>query len=86
MLSYYVVNRVKFLHYKLSYDIRLEMVGGALPTKGELTEIAERLWDDRYGKTFVCFYLPGMQIDAGAYATGHSGQDVRILGWPTGVN
>lgn len=86
MLPYSVINKTKFLKYKLSYDIRIEMKG-ALPTKEELTEVAQQLWElEKYDKTFVCFYLPGMQVDAGAYATGHSGQDVRILGWPAEVN
>ena len=38
----------------------------------------------KYDRTFICFYLPGMKVDSGAWATTHftPNLDVRILGMP----
>jgi len=56
----------------------VELVGGRLPTKEELAAISQQLLErkgKRYERMFVCFYLPGMDVDAGAFATAHYNPD-----------
>lgn len=78
LYSYRVIGKEEFLTYKVSYDIEVRPVNNRLPTKGELAEIATKLRSRKHDKTFVCFYLPGMVLDAGAFATGHSTPSLQI--------
>lgn len=66
---------------KRSLDVRLNKK----VSEGTLRAIALKLkaQDSRsYDRTFICYYLPDMELDAGAWATTHFNPnlDVKILG------
>lgn len=68
--NYSVVKSNIFLHHKRSLDVLLE---AKLP-KEDLINLAHYLKAQdpkKYDRTFILFYLPGMKIDAGAWASGH---------------
>lgn len=76
-----VINEEVLLDQKRSLDIQLEEA----VSEDELRSIAKWLKASdlkSYNRTFICFYLPGMQVGAGAWATTHFTPDleVRILG------
>ncbi|MCP4161200.1 MAG: hypothetical protein GY760_14090 [Deltaproteobacteria bacterium] len=58
---------------KASYDVEVDLVQNRLPNESELKNIALEIKEDSgpVNNLFICFYLPGMKINAGAYATGH---------------
>lgn len=71
IIPYRIIKHETFLRYRASYDVEIDLIDGRLPNEAEITAIAKRLRSRRHDKTFVCFYLPGMVIDAGAFAIGH---------------
>lgn len=80
-ITYSIINCDTFLNYKRSLDVRLNKK----VSKATLRAIALMLkaQDSRhYERTFICYYLPGMEVDTGAWATTHFNPnlDVRILG------
>jgi hypothetical protein len=84
MIPYEVMNRDDSPPFKVSYDIKVNVVNGRLPTKEELKHISNHLrsQEEDYERMFVLFYLPGMEIDSGAYATAHHTpqlEGVRVL-------
>lgn len=81
MINFGIISDGTFLGYKRSVDVRLNYE----ISEEELEAIAWRIKKmDRfkYGRTFIGYYLPGMKIDAGYWATTHFTPDleVRILG------
>jgi hypothetical protein len=57
---------------KLALDIEVPLIDERLPSTKELSAIAEHLvGTPRHAKTWVLFYLPGMEAGAGAYASAH---------------
>ncbi len=59
-----------FLHYKRSLDVRLPRKVSETRLRAIAQELRAR--DSRtYDRTFICYYLPGMEIDRGAWATTH---------------
>lgn len=73
LIPYEIIDRDASPPFKVSFDIRVNLVDGRLPTNRELEDISKYLRSDaeKYNKTFVLFYLPGMEVDSGAYATAH---------------
>ena len=86
-----VQQKESFLNHKLSLDVELQPVGDNLPTESQLTALAKTLHSqyegDQYERVFICYYLPGMILDRGAWATSHFNPttEVRILGRDNGV-
>jgi hypothetical protein len=80
LIPYTVINRQEFQHYKVSIDVRLDLVEGRLPTEQELGAISRRLHSEekKHDKTFVLFYLPGMKVDAGAFASAHHEPNMQV--------
>lgn len=69
-LQFSIVRSNIFLHHKRSLDVRLDE---KLP-KDDLINLAHYLKAQdpkKYDRTFILFYLPGMKLDAGAWASGH---------------
>jgi len=66
---------------KRSLDVRLSKKVTAIVLHSIALELKERD-AKRYERTFICYYLPGMEVGAGAWATTHFNPelDVRILG------
>ena len=80
-VSYSIINSDIFLDYKRSLDVRLNKK----VSEETLRAIALKLkaQDSRnYERTFICYYLPDMEVGAGAWATTHFNPnlDVRIQG------
>jgi len=80
-VAYSIINSDTYLDWKRSLDVRLNKK----VSEDTLREIAFKLkaQDPRsYERTFICYYLPGMKIGAGAWATTHFNPnlEVRIQG------
>ena len=80
-VSYSIINDDKFQDYRRSLDIRLSK----RVSKEELEKIAyelKRQDSTNYERTFIVYYLPGMKVNAGGWATSHFNPDleIRILG------
>ncbi len=78
MIKYKILQKTKFLDMKVSYDVEIGLVEDRLPTESEILEIARKLRSRKHQRTFVCFYLPGMVVDSGAFATGHSTPETTV--------
>lgn len=62
-------------HFKRSIVIEIsEPVDAA-----NLTRIANSIKTDGYVRTFIEYYLPGMKINAGAWATSHFDPDLEVI-------
>ncbi len=82
-VTYSIINDTDFLSYKRSLDILLNKK----VSKDVLKTIAKKLIGtslNRYDKIFIVYYLPGMTVDAGGWATSHfkPNLEVRIIGEP----
>lgn len=78
--TYSVINSDIVPGIKRSLDIRLNKK----ISKSDLRDLAfelKRQDSQRYDRTFICYYLPGMTVDHGAWATTHFNPnlEVRIL-------
>ena len=78
-----MINREEFGTAKVSFDVRVDRVNGRLPTKEQLAAISNHLYakERKHDRTFVVFYLPGMKVNAGGFATAHHNPtlEVRLL-------
>ncbi len=54
----------------LSIDVRVSLVDGRRPNEGELGNIFSKL-GSCHDRISISFYLPGMEVGAGAFATAH---------------
>ncbi len=80
-VRYRIVSDDSILHFKRSVDVRLD----EKITEDQMRVIAIEIRDNEsqsYDRTFICYYLPGMEIGAGAWATSHfnPGLETRVLG------
>jgi hypothetical protein len=69
-IHYTIINEETYLDIKTSIDIRLD----SEVDEEILYKIANELWEDgreKYERVFICYYLPDMEVDAGAWATTH---------------
>lgn len=73
LIAHTVLQSSEFGAYKASFDVRVDLVDGRLPTEAELVAISNRLKESAgtRERTFVAFFLPGMILDTGAFATAH---------------
>ena len=71
---------------KVSFDIGVTQVNGKLPTEKQLADISTylRTQERPHERTFVCFYLPGMEVGAGAWATAHFKPNLKV--WISNTN
>ncbi len=80
-ITYSIIDSSTFLDYKRSLDVRLnKKVSEAILRTIALKLKAQDL--RHYERTFICYYLPDMEVDAGAWATTHFNPNlkVKILG------
>jgi hypothetical protein len=65
---------------KISFDVLVDLVEGRLPSEAELVAVSQHLKDEAgpHERTFVLFYLPGMVVDSGAFATAHHNPDLEF--------
>ncbi|QEW06339.1 hypothetical protein [Nitrincola iocasae] len=82
-IPFEVIKQDQLGSIKLSLDVQVPLVDGRLPTADELGAVSEHLvaTSGKHDRTFVAFYLPGMEVGAGAFATAHHDpeMEVRIL-------
>lgn len=73
LIDFKVINHKEDLPFKVSWDIRVDLVDGRLPTEEELTDLSRALQrkNEDVERTFVLFYLPGMEVGSGAFAQAH---------------
>ena len=83
LLPYTVIDRTETERIKVSFDLRIDIVDGRLPNEDELGAISKYLigQEKNHERSFVVFYLPGMEVGAGAFATAHHNpkMEVKIL-------
>ncbi|MCK5127620.1 MAG: hypothetical protein KAR42_15290 [candidate division Zixibacteria bacterium] len=75
MHKYSIIKKEMFGRIKCSFDIRLENK----VSEAVLKKISLKLRKKKYDRVFICYYLPGMVVDAGAWATGHFNPDLKII-------
>jgi len=65
---------------KLSIDVEIELINGKLPNKNIITKISNYIVNknEGYHSYFICFYLPGMKLDAGAFATTYHNLTIKV--------
>ena len=81
-LEYEIIKQSSFQSDRRSVDVRLSRA-----VEAEALEVlAMRIRDQAPGfdRTFIAYYLPGMEVDGGAWATSHFNPEleVRVLGTP----
>ena len=80
LIPYKALKRSELGSMKLSLDVEVPLINEKLPTKKELGSLSEYLVnkEEAHDKTFVLFYLPGMELGAGAYASAHHNPDMQV--------
>ncbi len=80
-VSYDVLHETKLPGIKRSLDVRLSGRTDEARLRDIAMELKARDSED-YQRTFIVYYLPGMEVGAGAWATTHFNPklDVNILG------
>jgi hypothetical protein len=78
---YEIIGRDQAGNMKCSFDVRLEDRIPEAEIRSVAEEIKSREAED-CERTFIVYYLPGMEVDAGGWATSHfnPGLEVRVLG------
>lgn len=76
-LEYSVINKEVSLPFKVAFDVRIPQKYSKL----QLKEISRGLISESQNanRVFVVYYLPGMKVDAGAWATAHKGEEIKIM-------
>lgn len=72
-----IIEESTFYNYKRSVTIRLNRK----VSKGVLRTLAYQIKSqdsNRYDRTFICYLLPGMELNAGAWATTHFNPNLKI--------
>lgn len=84
LIPFRVLTRHETGSIKVMFDVEVDLVDGRYPNEQELGAISMCLLarEKRHDRTFVGFFLPGMRLNAGAFATAHHNpqMEVRILG------
>jgi hypothetical protein len=80
LIPHHVLNRSELGTMKVALDIEVPLVEGRLPTADELGAVSRFLVsrERKHDRSFVVFYLPGMKIGSGAYATAHHNPDMEV--------
>lgn len=77
MTKYKLIHAFEMGNIKLSLDIRLDKK----ESENTLTKLANELHKKqikKYKRIFICYYLPDMIVNAGAWATSHFDPNLRI--------
>lgn len=80
VIPFRVLKRYELGPIKLSLDVEIPLVEGRLPTEAELASLSRHLvsQEKTHERTFVVFYLPGMEVDAGGFATAHHNPELEV--------
>ena len=68
------------LKIKFSIDVEINLVNGELPSIQIISRESNKIAGAHPGFEvyFICFYLPGMKLDAGAFATAHHNPKLKV--------
>lgn len=81
LIAHTVITRTDSQHYKVSFDVRVGLIDGRLPTEAELGAVSRYLHGKerkKYDQTFVSFYLPGMVPGSGSFASAHHKPTMKV--------
>jgi hypothetical protein len=80
LIPYEILSRDENQHFKVSYEIQVDLVAGRLPTAEELGRISQSLYaqERQHDRTFVTFLLPDMVSGAGAFASAHHDPEMEV--------
>ena len=79
-IPYKILHKEELRNIKLSIDVQVPLIDGRLPNKKELGQLSEYLVskERKHERVFVSFFLPGMQLGAGAFATAHHNPTMQV--------
>jgi hypothetical protein len=80
LIDYKIIKRDEMGTAKKSFDLRVDLIDGRLPTKKELGDVSKHLRsiNTQYDRVFVSFFLPDMQPGDGAFAIAHHQPDKKM--------
>lgn len=82
LIPYKLLNKtINDKNNKLTLNIEVNIVNKRLPNAKELGKISNyivRTENKHYTKTWVFFFLPGMKLNAGAFATAHHTPNMKV--------
>ena len=80
LIAHKILKREELGNIKLSIDVQVELVNSRLPNEKELGAISRHLvkTEKKHDRSFISFYLPGMKVGAGAYATAHHNPTMKV--------
>ncbi len=81
LIPYKIIKEDRVGGFKLSLDVEVSVAEGRLPNEKELGELSMYLatFSGKYDRVFVVYYLPGMILDAGGFATAHHNPDMNVV-------
>ncbi len=81
LIPFKIWNREEVGSAKVSFDVAVPIIDDRLPTKQELGSISKYLVsnESKHDQSFVSFYLPEMQVGAGAFATAHHNPNMEVV-------
>lgn len=82
-LLYQLISTQKTGNIKIELDIRAEKKFTEKELKENAAVIYKAFQGSKYPRMFICWYLPGMKVDSGAWATTHFNPalEVEIMDW-----
>lgn len=80
LIQYKIIEKSEMAHYKFSVAIEVPIIEGRLPNEQELGALSKYLVakEQKHDRSFVSFYLPGMALNAGSYATAHHNPKMEV--------
>lgn len=84
LIDFTVIKRTEFLTEKVSYQLRIGLQDGRLPTKRQLAAVSNHLYlkEKPHDRTYVSFLLPGMKVNAGCFANAHHNPKLKVEIFP----
>jgi hypothetical protein len=75
-----VLKKEKLAKIKFSVDVEIDLVGGKLPSVQMIAKASKKIASKypEFETYFMCFYLPGMRLDLGAFATAHHNPKLKV--------
>lgn len=80
LIPYKILKKDRLANIKLSLDVEVPVIDQRLPNEEELGDLSAYLAkaSGDYERVFVVFYLPGMEVDAGGFATAHHNPELTV--------
>jgi len=80
LIPFEIIKTGHWFPYKKVFDIRVSKIDGRYPTEEQLADISNHCknQEQETERTFVTFFLPGMKLDAGAWASAHHNPNLEV--------